>query len=298
MIPEILVDDSGNPLLLTMNAMVGSGAPNNRADVALVQSLLVSYQSARGLASTRPIDVDGIVGPQTIQAITTYQKHNSLTADGLVGPRGETIHSLIQTLQAMRAPITPMPGLAAATSEVLAPFSGAKALSPWLKGAVGSSRNLIGGVLGAPFTPTSWIISQGTTVDVGWKDKGVYLAHLDIKNDDDGSTVHVVIRAYVVMASKGSPLAFDISLPSDPSQGGRIWRGLSGVAFNKASLFGPCAVSMAGFEAGVGFGLTLFQFGWALAPPGMCNGFAVTAGYQKGIPSIGVASGGGAATPF
>src|SRR5262245_34774025 len=71
MIPEIFAANYGNPLLLTMDSMVGKGAPNKRADVMLVQSLLVASSSARGIVSTRPIDVDGIVGPQTTQAITT-----------------------------------------------------------------------------------------------------------------------------------------------------------------------------------------------------------------------------------
>jgi hypothetical protein len=299
MIPEVFADDIGNPLLLTMEAMVGRGAPNKRADVALVQSLLVSYDCARGLVSSRPIDVDGIVGPLTIQAITTYQKHNALTADGLVGPRGETIRSLIGTLQRMGAGIPSMPGLAAAPADVVASFKGAQALAPRLNGAAGDSRNLVGGLLGAPFTRTSWKIDKSTTLDAGWKDKGVFVAQLDMKNDEDPSNVvRVVIRAYLAMASVGSPLAFDFSVPEDPSVGGRIIRGLSGVAFSKGSFFGQCGVSMAGAEFGIGKGVTLFQFGWLPVPPGMCNGFAATAGLQQGLPySMGFASGVGVATP-
>jgi hypothetical protein len=71
MIPEIFAEDLSSPLLLTMEAMVGPSAPNKRADVALVQGLLVANTCARGLVSSRPIEVDGLIGPQTIQAITT-----------------------------------------------------------------------------------------------------------------------------------------------------------------------------------------------------------------------------------
>jgi hypothetical protein len=152
-------------------------------------------------------------------------------------------------------------------------------------------------MFGVPFTPTSWKITSSITMDVGWKDKGVFLATLVITNEDDNSTARVNVRAGLAMASKGPPLGFDISFPSDPSDGGRIIRGLSGLAFNKTSFYGPCAVSMVGFEATVGFSIALYQFGWAPAPPGMCNGLALIAGEQHGIPSIGVASGPGLATP-
>jgi hypothetical protein len=198
----------------------------------------------------------------------------------------------------MGAPIPTMPGLAPASADVVASFQGAQALAPRLNGVAVGSRNLVGGLLGVPFTPTSWSISKSSTMDLGWKDKGVFVAHLDMTNDDDGATVHVVIRAYLVMASKGSPLGFDFSLPSDTSVGGRIVRGLSGTAFSKGSFFGPCGVSMYGMNlAHSGAGITLFQFGWAPIPPGMCNGFCVTMGVQHGLPSIGVASGAGVATP-
>lgn len=32
------------------------------------------------------IDVDGILGPQTAEAVKTFQERNDLTADGIVGP--------------------------------------------------------------------------------------------------------------------------------------------------------------------------------------------------------------------
>ncbi|WP_342358364.1 peptidoglycan-binding domain-containing protein [Terrarubrum flagellatum] len=299
MIPEICAQGASSPLLLDMKAMVGLNAVNNRDDVKLVQTLLVAFNSSRGMASTRPLEIDGFIGPRTIEAITTYQKVSSLKADGLVGPRGETIHSLIGNLQSRGYAIPPCPGLGPAPDKMIAPFTGAQALSMRLNGVTGATRSGIGGSsFGAPFTPTTWKIGNSAMIDVGWKDKGLFVAHLDITNEDGGESFHVVIRGGLAMASQGSPLGFDISLPSDPSGGGRVVRGLGGVSISKASFFGVCGVSMFGFEAGVGYGFTLFQFGWAPAPPGMCNGFALTHGYQHGIPSIGVASGVGAATPM
>jgi hypothetical protein len=155
---------------------------------------------------------------------------------------------------------------------------------------------------GLPFTASSWRIASATTASASWKDRGVYVAEL-ILVDDNAPKVEVKlrVRAGIVGASMGLPAGFDLSLPSLPSFGGRIYRGLVGFGpLIKESFVGLCGVSMlSGNSIGLGQGATLFQFQWLpTAPPGSYTGAAVVAGLQGGLPGIGAASGSGPCTPF
>jgi len=78
---------------MPINASVGKAAYNVRNDVVLVQFLLNDWRGRNGAVS---IDVDGIVGPETIGAISDFQRMFALYNDGRVDPEGPTILKLEQ----------------------------------------------------------------------------------------------------------------------------------------------------------------------------------------------------------
>jgi peptidoglycan hydrolase-like protein with peptidoglycan-binding domain len=44
-------------------------------------------QEALVLCGFHPGKIDGVMGPRTKEALTAFQKHNGLTADGIFGPK-------------------------------------------------------------------------------------------------------------------------------------------------------------------------------------------------------------------
>jgi peptidoglycan hydrolase-like protein with peptidoglycan-binding domain len=75
-----------------INASVGSGGANRPEDVKVIQRLLGDLEFA---ATSVSLDVDGIVGPRTIGAITTFQQGNpGLVVDGRIDPGGGTFTTL------------------------------------------------------------------------------------------------------------------------------------------------------------------------------------------------------------
>lgn len=90
-----------------LNAAVGTGAPNLRADVRSVQHIL----NRSGL--TRHLAEDGVAGPQTVKQIRAYQFHHLhfRQPDGRVDPGGRTLRSLLQRLAVQRR--APAPAAAA-----------------------------------------------------------------------------------------------------------------------------------------------------------------------------------------
>ena len=74
---------------MTLNSSVGKDCPNEPGDVHLVQQLLRTAGLYRG-------EVDGICGPQTIAAITEYQRAVLRNPDGRIDPGGVTWKRLVQ----------------------------------------------------------------------------------------------------------------------------------------------------------------------------------------------------------
>lgn len=113
---------------------VGSGGFNVRIDVILIQTLL---NIVRIKANQNLIAVDGLVGPQTIGAITGFQRRNQgLHPDGRVDPGRATETALIR--QSQGAPAT-IEDLLAEISAILADADGqarAAALAEQLKVAI------------------------------------------------------------------------------------------------------------------------------------------------------------------
>ncbi|GGX36532.1 peptidoglycan-binding domain-containing protein [Streptomyces lomondensis] len=71
---------------------VGSGGTNSKPDVAYVQLILNDW---RGQNDVSPLlDVDGLVGPKTIGAITLFQQRVTRIVDGRFDPRGPGISAL------------------------------------------------------------------------------------------------------------------------------------------------------------------------------------------------------------
>ena len=78
-----------------ITASVGERGANHPQDVGIVQYLLNRANAKRGIPKTQ-IDVDGIVGPQTISALKEFQTKFLKTVDGIVTPNGDTLKMLHQ----------------------------------------------------------------------------------------------------------------------------------------------------------------------------------------------------------
>jgi peptidoglycan hydrolase-like protein with peptidoglycan-binding domain len=72
---------------------VGLGGKNFRADVQAVQELLNRVKVGQG-GPLSPVAVDGMFGPETVGAITRFQKQNFSWGDGRVDPNGQTLARL------------------------------------------------------------------------------------------------------------------------------------------------------------------------------------------------------------
>src|SRR5262245_11187080 len=72
---------------------VGQGGRNTRADVVTVQELLNRVSDSQG-GPPSPVAVDGLIGPETVGAVTRFQKKNFGWSDGRVDPNGHTLARL------------------------------------------------------------------------------------------------------------------------------------------------------------------------------------------------------------
>jgi hypothetical protein len=100
---------------MTIRSSVGNRGVNQFADVMLVQKLL---NSQKGTAYTFGlIAEDGLVGSQTIGAITDYQKNvvKLSLPDGRVDPGGQTIKALVRNANRSPVPNPPQPPAAPGT---------------------------------------------------------------------------------------------------------------------------------------------------------------------------------------
>jgi hypothetical protein len=94
---------------MSIRSSVGSGGVNQFADVKLVQQLLNGQKVPA--YTYGPIAVDGLIGPQTIGAITHYQKVvvRLPLPDGRVDPGGPTIATLERNANGSPSPAPPPP---------------------------------------------------------------------------------------------------------------------------------------------------------------------------------------------
>jgi len=80
-------------MAIQIGGSVGLGGKNFRADVQAVQELLNRVKVGQG-GPPAPVAVDGLVGPETVGAITRFQKQNFGWGDGRVDPNGQTLARL------------------------------------------------------------------------------------------------------------------------------------------------------------------------------------------------------------
>ena len=78
-----------------ITASVGERGVNHAQDVGIVQYLLNRANAKRGVPKAQ-IDVDRIVGPQTLNALKEFQTKFCKTVDGIVNPNSETLTMLHQ----------------------------------------------------------------------------------------------------------------------------------------------------------------------------------------------------------
>ena len=80
-----------------ITASVGKNGVNIKSDIKIVQKLLNNHiKTIQPIDIQMPLKVDGIIGKNTINAITVFQKKvaNMANPDGRVDPRGQTIRKL------------------------------------------------------------------------------------------------------------------------------------------------------------------------------------------------------------
>jgi peptidoglycan hydrolase-like protein with peptidoglycan-binding domain len=130
-----------------LSASVGFGGVNRRNDVVLIQSLLNLVPSASG-GPTKPLKVDGIVGPLTIGAIRRFQSANIGFSDGRVDPGGQTLARLSaltsqqpvsSTAPSSRASLTLGFAITGAPAAKPTPLAAAIAATPLAKFWVGAA---------------------------------------------------------------------------------------------------------------------------------------------------------------
>ncbi|MEV5493461.1 peptidoglycan-binding domain-containing protein [Streptomyces bobili] len=86
-----------------ISGSVGQGGINRPDDVMAVQRLLSDLRIAAGHV---PLDVDGLVGPKTIAAISDFQQQNpGLPVDGRIDPTGPTFTRLDEVSSSLYATI-------------------------------------------------------------------------------------------------------------------------------------------------------------------------------------------------
>ena len=76
---------------VAISASAGKGGKNGVKDVLIIQDLLNEWRRRNG---RQPIREDGLVGQETIGAITDFQRANGLATDGRVDPAGPTLQGL------------------------------------------------------------------------------------------------------------------------------------------------------------------------------------------------------------
>jgi peptidoglycan hydrolase-like protein with peptidoglycan-binding domain len=90
-----------------ISASVGRSGINAPNDVKIVQCGLNVIRARRGM---RPIAIDGLVGPETIEAISNFQSTNGLNVDGRMDVNGPTISRLRAALGSEAAIFGPLIG--------------------------------------------------------------------------------------------------------------------------------------------------------------------------------------------
>ena len=78
-----------------INGSVGSGGTNQSEDVKTVQQLLNIINDADGGSATRPLEVDGSCGDNTISAIRRFQAKQEFSGTGLIKTNSSVLHMLL-----------------------------------------------------------------------------------------------------------------------------------------------------------------------------------------------------------
>ena len=87
---------------MTIHAPVGRGGGNRKRDVLLIQRALNIVRRASGQP---PIREDGEVGPETINAISDFQRQHTSATDGRIDPHGPTLRALEDRMRAESEPV-------------------------------------------------------------------------------------------------------------------------------------------------------------------------------------------------
>jgi peptidoglycan hydrolase-like protein with peptidoglycan-binding domain len=83
----VLTEDGSVPI----SGSVGSNGKNAPGDVMYVQILLNDWNARNNISL---ITIDGLIGPETIGAISVFQDQNAPVTDGRVDPNGATLAAI------------------------------------------------------------------------------------------------------------------------------------------------------------------------------------------------------------
>lgn len=148
---------------------------NRSADVKTIQELLNGVPPQKGGPTVR-LDVDGMCGPLTVNAIRTFQQRNGTVVDGRVDVNGRTFQLLSGNSQAPGSPAAPGQAPAPATGQAPAPAPPVPAPAAPTSNA-GSLRQRIVEIANSMATPAPGKVSDlvttvepgtGRTVRAGW----------------------------------------------------------------------------------------------------------------------------------
>jgi peptidoglycan hydrolase-like protein with peptidoglycan-binding domain len=115
-----------------LKSSVGRSGANQPNDVRIVQTLLNDW---RGKNKRGPIAIDGYVGPETIDAITDFQRTATGIVDGRVDPGGPAIRKLVEG-------VPPSEVLQAAVLGLLALIADYDPYHPTFPGRMDTFRNV------------------------------------------------------------------------------------------------------------------------------------------------------------
>ena len=282
MVPLVINDDPSRLVQICLNSSVGQGGRNLDPEVRLVQAMLNKVPFAEGGPSPN-LNVDGLVGPLTISAITRFQRSAKLrVTDGRIDPLGPTIIALGRLLNSRNLLPVNMPGIGLPDERIRRGITSTQAAPP-VRHHLGETRH-------KPFGPTDWKFKSSGGVSIGAWVLGVARINFYLEQDRRPGYVRQFPWTGVGAGLSAMPIGLDVSFADFPSWGLRLRQGpLRGSnPLPEDDLVNPCTIYTIGANAGPGWSGALCLFG--AYGPIMLSAYAIGAmtGMQVGIPGAAI----------
>ena len=299
----IFNDDPFDLIQIRMSGSVGRSGRNSREDAVLIQRLLNALPSASG-GPSKPLKVDGLVGPQTINAISRFQTANRLYADGRIDAYKRSIKKLVPLVRSLGKLPDGLPNIGKPESRfamALQPLGGANRPSRIttpppaapkfpLPGQLPKVRATPGGKTSSSIyatdTTTKWKFtgSGGAGFSVGYF--GATAGDFMVESDDQPKVPYRLSYLGVTVGLSCTPAGFDVAFENMPSVGTRIYKALySTLTYDKPGDFvGSCNfVTIEANSVVGGAGSAVCFIGNR-----MSSAWGALAGGQVGLPTVGI----------